>query len=603
MPNLYFSVAGLFCALLILIVLINKKTDIQKENKFYYVMTITSFFDCLISIIIIYLAYVNYNEITYQLIVVLNKLDFIHFILWPSMLFLYVLYVIYNDVNMEIIKKTKKIVYIIDFIAIIIEFLLPIELYNVDGAMTVLGIGTKFVYALIVIYLICIIFILLINKKKMFQKKFLPILFLIIFIILALFIRSFSPTLIIIPALVVYINLIMFFTIENPDLKLLEEVSKIKSETEKSNEEKSSFIYLVTDEISSFINAVDKKLDEIITNDNIDKNAVNDIKEVKNILVLGRNRLKNTIGVSEEDANNLKNYSTKYNLMNLINGIVVSIKERLKTSKVEFRVNLSDYLPEELYGDSIKIKQIICSLIDNSIKNTKSGYIELVINSIIKNDICRLIISVEDSGSGIDLFKQSEILNNNDDLTDKEISLKDDKVINLKTIKKIVNIIGGTLSINSLNQNGTTITITLDQKIVRKEKSVHEKEFELYQKEQQKILKVAIISNDDKLNKTLKNNLKKYDYKVKDFNVTKDCLDELRSGINYNLIFILEDMEKIDAISFLNKCKKIINFNSKVFVITEKKDINSKKILLDNGFNGVVIKPINKKKLEEILNS
>ena len=260
-------------------------------------------------------------------------------------------------------------------------------------------------------------------------------------------------------------------------------------------------------------------------------------------------------------------------------------------------------MPEELYGDSIKIKQIICSLIDNSIKNTKSGYIELVINSIIKNDICRLIISVEDSGSGIDLFKQSEILNNNDDLTDKEISLKDDKVINLKTIKKIVNIIGGTLSINSLNQNGTTITITLDQKIVRKEKSVHEKEFELYQKEQQKILKVAIISNDDKLNKTLKNNLKKYDYKVKDFNVTKDCLDELRSGINYNLIFILEDMEKIDAISFLNKCKKIINFNSKVFVITEKKDINSKKILLDNGFNGVVIKPINKKKLEEILNS
>ena len=427
--------------------------------------------------------------------------------------------------------------------------------------MTVLGIGTKFVYALIVLYLICIIFILLINKKKMFQKKFLPILFLIIFSILALFIRSFSPTLIIIPAIIVYINLIMFFTIENPDLKLLEEVSKIKSETEKSNEEKSSFIYLVTDEISSFINAVDKKLDEIITNDNIDKNAVNDIKEVKNILVLGRNRLKNTIGVSEEDANNLKIYSTKYNLMNLINGIVVSTKERLKTSKVEFRVNLSDYLPEELYGDSIKIKQIICSLIDNSIKNTKSGYIELVINSIIKNDICRLIISVEDSGSGIDLFKQSEILNNNDDLTDKEISLKDDKVINLKTIKKIVNIIGGTLSINSLNQNGTTITITLDQKIVRKEKSVHEKEFELYQKEQQKILKVAIISNDDKLNKTFKNNLKKYDYKVKDFNVTKDCLDELRSGINYNLIFILEDMEKIDAISFLNKCKKIINFN------------------------------------------
>ncbi len=601
MPNLYFSIAGLFCAALILIILIHNKTDIQKENRYYYVMTLTSFFDCLLSVIIIYFAYVNYNEVTYQLIIILNKLDFIHFIVWPSMLFMYVLYVVYNDKKPKVIKKAQKIVGIIDLIAVLIEFILPIKPFNVDGAMTILGPGTNFVYALVVIYLILIITTLLINKKKMFQKKFLPILFLILFSILALFIRSYYPTLIIIPAIIVYINMIMFFTIENPDLKLLEEVSKIKSETEKSNAEKSSFIFMVSDEITTFINAVDEKLNNIIIVDEPNEQVKNDIKEVKNILQLGRSRLKNTIGISEVDANNLKIYNTKYNFNNLINSIVLSTKKKIKTDKIDFRINLSETIPEELYGDSIKLKQIICSLLDNSIKNTKSGFIELKINPIIKNNICRLIISVEDSGRGIDLFKQSEILNNSSDLTLKEISYKDNKILNLKTIKKIVNLIGGTLSINSVNKNGTTMTITIDQKIVNKEKTIHEKEFELYEKEKHNILIAGIISNNEKTKDSIKNVLKKCDYKVKEYTRTMDCLDEIRNEENYNLIFIEENMEKIDALSFQAKCKEIKGFGAKIIVMTNKKDLNYKKGLLDKGFYGVIQIPINKKELTNLI--
>lgn len=602
MPNLYFSIAGLFCAALILIILMHNKTDIQKENRYYYVMTITSFFDCLLSVIIIYFAYVNYNDITYQLIIILNKLDFIHFIVWPSMLFMYVLYVVCNEEKPKIIKKAQKIVFITDLIAILIEFILPIKPFNVDGAMTILGTGTNFVYAIVVIYLILIIATLLINRKKMLQKKFLPILFLILFSILALFIRSYYPTLIIIPAIIVYINMIMFFTIENPDLKLLEEVSKIKSEAEKSNAEKSSFIFMVSDEINTFINAVDEKLNNIITSDEPSKVIKDDLKEVKDILQLGRSRLKNTIGISEVDANNLKIYNTKYNFNNLINSIILSTQKKIKTDKIDFRINLSETIPEELYGDSIKLKQIICSLLDNSIKNTKYGYIELKINPIIKNNICRLIISVEDSGKGIDLFKQSEILNNSSDLTSKEISYKDNKILNLKTIKKIVNLIGGTLSINSVNQNGTTMTITIDQKIASKEKTIHEKEFELYEKEKHNILMAGIISSNSKTRDSIKNVLKKCDYETKEYKSTKECLDEIRTKEKLNLIFIEENMEKIDAINFLSKCKEIKKFSSKVIVISSKKDLNHKKGLLDYGFYGVIILPINKKELVNLIN-
>ena len=597
MPNLYFSVAGFFCALLILIVLISKKTDIHKENKFYYVMTVTSFFDCLLSILILFIAYVNYNDMTRQLIILLNKIDFIHYIVWPSMLFLYVFYVIYED-KKDLINKVKKIVFSVDIAAIIIQFFLPIDPYNVDGAMTILGPGTIFVYLLAVLYFVFDIILLVKNKKQIFQKRFLPILFLFIFLFLALYVRSFSPTLIIIPAIIVYINMIMFFTIENPDIKLLEEVSKIKKATEKSNEEKNEFIYLVTDEINSYINNIEEKLNVVLDNKKIDKSVINDIKDIKETLYIGKSRLKSTIDISDIDMKNFKIINNKYNIINLVSSITHMVED--KFNDVDFRLNIADNLPCELYGDSIKLKQIILSLLDNSIKNTKKGFIELRINPIIKNQICRLVISVEDSGTGISVLKQDEILNNHDDLSQNEIINKDNLIINLKTINKIVRLIGGTLSIKSVDKNGTTVTVILDQKIVEESKSDTEKKLDKYSEILSVKLSAAIISNNKTDNKYIKSALKRFNYSCDEYNVTKDCLDKIRDNYKYDIIFIHEDMEKINAKSFYLKVKAVDSFNGKIFVLSNTKDMKVKKDLLKYGFDGVLSAPIDKK---EIINT
>ena len=85
----------------------------------------------------------------------------------------------------------------------------------------------------------------------------------------------------------------------------------------------------------------------------------------------------------------------------VLDNLIALSKARLGDKPIEFRTNFSEDMPKYMYGDSSRIKQICVNLLTNSIKYTKEGYIEFKIDSVIKGDVCRLILSVEDTGIGI----------------------------------------------------------------------------------------------------------------------------------------------------------------------------------------------------------
>ena len=310
-----------------------------------------------------------------------------------------------------------------------------------------------------------------------------------------------------------------------------------------------------------------------------------------------KKRFNSIIDISELDSKELKNVNNKYNVINLLNQIITYNKDKVKEN-VEFRSSISNSLPSMLYGDSIKVKQIIDSLIDNSIKNTYKGFIELRVSCIIKYDVCRMIITVEDSGTGIDLVKQNEILSDKSELSDEDIKNKDNLILNLKTVKKMINMIGGTLSIESLNSNGTTINVTLDQKVVNSDIGYMDKDLNNYKIIIATKKKAGVITENDKNVKVIKQIGKKNNYNVESFDMTKTCLDKIRAGEVFDIIVIDEDMDKIDARSFLDKVRKVDSFKGKVFVITKKKNIQLKKELKDYGFDAILIEPLGKKDVE-----
>ena len=117
---------------------------------------------------------------------------------------------------------------------------------------------------------------------------------------------------------------------------------------------------------------------------------------------------------------------------------------------IDFRVNIDHDVPEILYGDSINLKEVLTIVLDNSVKYTNEGYVEFDVNTIIKQDICRLIITIEDSGPGI----------KSDDIYKMKI---EDKSLN--KANKLITLMNGTMMISSNYGYGTKVKIVLDQKI------------------------------------------------------------------------------------------------------------------------------------------
>ena len=556
------------------------------DNMLFSIILITN----LIGIIIDVVGYLFFQVFSLDSIInkVIAKVYLIYYLCYTFTLLLY----IYNVSFKSLFKILYRLLIGFGCICFVV-ITLPIQIHPTFTT----GASVSFAYFWGFIFITTMIFCLVKNRKGMLSKVYAPLYAFIILTLLTVIIQKANPAITILLLSNTIVTLLMFFTIENPDIKVLEEVSKIKDITVKTNEDKSTFLYHITDEVNIVLNEIDNRLNNIVEiNDN--KDVELGLKDIKNIISNAKSRVKSTIDVSNIDSKELKLINTKYNVANLINSVALVAKANVKNG-VDFRLNISGTIPNELYGDSIKIKQIILSLLNNSIKYTNSGFIELRVSSIIKYDICRLLISVEDSGCGVDLFKQNEILSNHDDLDKVDIMNKDRNDLNIKTIKKLISLIGGTLSIESLNSNGTIINITLDQKMVKGDLGIIDNEIKKYDEYLNSKKKVAVITGNKKIFKIVKSICSKLKYNCEEYSVTLDCLNNIRSGNNFDIVVIEEDMDKIDALSFLRKAKDVKGFKGKVFVITKKKDINVKKKLNEEGFDAVLVEPFNMKDIKE----
>ena len=387
----------------------------------------------------------------------------------------------------------------------------------------------------------------------------------------------------------------MYFTIENPDIKTIEEIHRAKEISDNANEEKTMFLYNMTSNIRSIAKDINASADNILDetdNKKVNIEAINDsARDIKGNAAKFTTMTNEVFDISNIDSAGIKVYNSKYNIKILLKEINQRYKNKANAKDLKFITNIASDLPEYLYGDSVSLKKVLTILLDNSIKYTEKGYIEFDVNTIIKNNIVRLIITIEDSGKGM----TAEELNKSFIKTNQKDE-KDNISNNLYNVKRLITLMNGAIIPNSIYNNGTTMKIVLDQRYKERQDNLDKYEDIIDKK---RVLLIDDNENSEKLFKKILNNT---NIEIVSVKLGKEGLDKIRNKEKYDLILLDEEMSPLGGHEVMRKLKQIAGFNTKVILLTKTNKYDYDDEYIEEGFADYLIKSSKKELIKNKIN-
>lgn len=569
--------------LILLIVFYLSKENLKLiQNKIFKVILISSLLEAFLNFLVHLICSVRPYEILisipyYNFFNLLNKVLVILFIIIFESLFCYVLVISSGSSKIKS-KKVRVPLLIVNILSLIVLSFSKISIINANTAINVVGSTPTFGYFMIGVF-VTLSLIVTIKNMRNIDKRYLPIIVIFILLIICYAVTIFIPGMILYDLSLTILCYLMFFTIENPDAKMLREVYKAKEISDNANYEKEIFIYNITQEVKKTTRSIDDEAEYIIDSDSLeeDKERARNIKRYTSDFRIITNDI---LDVNLRDVSNVKIYNTKYNIKNLVREIVSIYKIKTNERNIKFRTNIEHFLNEQLYGDMINLKKVLCDILDYSLNKTSKGYIELNINSIIRKNVCRLIISIEDSSSF-----------NNLDINDIKTNPKNE----LYDVYRLVVLLDGTMSVLS-NLNGNVIKVILDQRMEEHEEVI-DKYSNIFNNK-----KVLVVDDILATYKIIEKLLKDSDIELFGVLSGRECLDKIRNKEKFDLILLDEDLHYMSGDEVVKKLHSIRNFDIPVVLLTKDSNVEYDNSYKENGFDDYLLKPINKNKLSEVLN-
>ena len=535
--------------ILLLFIYFNKKRFKSEENKIYTFLMLTSLTELLLELIL------DYVGPMYETIPLISYL-------------IARLYCIF--------LQLKNIKYIFSIILLVFSFLifkLPINFYYNGEINYTYGPSVNIVYISSMIFTFVGIICLFCSRKNIKDKRFLPLMLFIIVGGLCSYLQYKNPGLLLAVPVHAFITFLMYFTIENPDMKLLKEMHKAKEISDNANEEKTMFLYNMTQEIRNTTDKINDETDIILDSDSLEQDK-DSARNIKGETAKFRSTVNDIMDVSAIDTSSIKIYNSKYNIKNLLKEIITIYTTISKNKNLEFRTNIEHNIPKLLYGDSINLKKSIMNILTTSIKSTDKGYIEFTVNTIIKNDICRLIITVEDSSIGKSSSELETIKQNNKSINESY---------------KLITLMNGTMIISSDYGIGTKYKLIIDERIVNTTNPETNKYLKDYENK-----KILVIDDNKQTGLIFTKYLKNNHIAIDTAYTGRETLNKIKAKNKYDLIILDEELSQITGYELLKELKRLRNFTTKVILLTKDNNYEYNKKYQKEGFTDVLIKPFKK---------
>ena len=276
-----FIICSLLYMAMVSIIYFSKKRVNNMENKMYSILLKINIIGLIIELCCCYFVYNADVSIFHEIInVFVNKLYLIYLLIWEFIFTSYVFFISFNDqkdFNKKLEKNKNKIslgVLIFFIIMLLCVLFLPLYYYNDGYSVYSYGPATDLLTLIGGLFVLFDIFCVDKNIKNIKSKKYYPLFSLIILMIVVLIIRNINPGLILINSTFAFVTIFMYHTIENPDVLLIEELYKNKTLVEETNEEKSNFLFNMSQEVRNHVKTIAD-----ITNESLNSNDIDAIKE------------------------------------------------------------------------------------------------------------------------------------------------------------------------------------------------------------------------------------------------------------------------------------------------------------------------------------
>jgi signal transduction histidine kinase/CheY-like chemotaxis protein/HPt (histidine-containing phosphotransfer) domain-containing protein len=345
---------------------------------------------------------------------------------------------------------------------------------------------------------------------------------------------------------------------------------------------KNDFLAKMSHEIRTPMNAI-TGMAELALREDMTSTAKEHVFTIKQASANLLSIINDILDFSKIESGKLEIVKSSYQFSSLVNDVVNIVRMRVVDSNVQFVVNIDSKLPNALFGDEVRIRQVLLNILSNAVKYTKDGFISFAINGeIIDNDTVCMTIEVTDSGKGI---KEEDVKKLFSEFVQVDLTANkgiEGTGLGLAITKNLVEAMSGDINVHSEYGKGTMFTITIPQKIYSPEpiaaiKNPEEKTVLVY--ERREIYADSIVCTVDNLDVTCERA------------ESDDDMREKLKAKDYSFIFV--------EFSLLGNVKKIVsecNSKAQIVLLAEFGDVIYDKSL------SVISMPVHSISVANILN-
>lgn len=388
------------------------------------------------------------------------------------------------------------------------------------------------------------------------------------------------------------------------------EADAARQEALAANEAKGMFLARMSHEIRTPINAV-LGMDEMILRESKEQN----IKDyAMDIYMAGQTLLSlinDILDFSKIDSGKMEIVPVEYDVSSMIHDLVNMTTQRAKGKDIEFVVEVDHAIPSRLYGDDVRIRQVLTNILTNAVKYTHQGIVSLRIQSRKIEETAVLKFEVEDTGIGIkeeDLPKLSAEFERIEEDRNRNI---EGTGLGMSITIQLLALLGSKLQVESVYGEGSKFYFELEQKIVDRT-SIGDFESRVHQIAENYSYdtgfcapdaKVLVVDDNAVNRKVFRNLLKETQIQVTDAEGGAECLELVQKN-HFDLIFLDHMMPEMDGVETLHHIKELSDFpcqNTPIVVLTANAVSGAKEKYLAEGFDDFLSKPIMPEKLENMM--